>query len=807
MNLKLNKNQFEGKVEDMENVRGQVRLDFDSLKFVCEDLGESFAGESGKDCACVDCVAVECGAKAGKKSAKNGVAKKGNAMNNEEQKGKIMNNEDKKGKATGGEEQKCKATGGEEKKGKTISGEAKSCGAKSGGVKKRSVARRNVIVKKKTIYKAHDYGDEIVFNGIRASDLFKGEFGGVGDDAEIGQNEKNLINTNQFDNLELNACGVESERLSEVKSEDKFKSNHFCDCGSGCECVSVKDEENQNKINLNQFENKNKIDENPIKNLNLFHSNQFGDNGVAKAVAVGECEGLGQNEKNLNYSNQFDNNGDNGVGGCGSVGKVASVESKKQQLMELVIKQKAVLSRLKAERGNAKLRGYNSGEIKHLKQLAFHKCKKRNRWVFGGNRSGKTECGAVECVWLCRGIHPFKENKPRNGWVVSLTSQVQRDVAQEKVLSYLNPAWIADIVMSQGKKDNPSGGIIDYILIKNVFGGVSKLGFRTCDQGREKFQGASLDFVWFDEEPPEEIYKECRMRVLDKAGEVFGTMTPLKGLTWVYNAIYLNEGLDDEVWCEFMEWADNPYLNAEEVKALSATMSSEELEARRYGKFAGGGGLVYSAFDPNVHIIEPFDVPKEWFDNISIDPGLHNPLSCHFYAVDYDGNVYVIAEHYDREKDLIYHSEKIKQIADRLGWKRGSNGMLNALIDSAAQQHTLNGAKSVAELFYDLGINVSTKVNKDLFAGISRVRTYLKDANGDAHLYIFSSCVNMIREIKGYFFGNDDAPIKKDDHAMDELRYYIMSRPEPPKIAVESEKCSDAIKYKHKLMRKLKYAN
>ncbi|MDE5548194.1 MAG: hypothetical protein K2J30_04290, partial [Clostridia bacterium] len=46
---------------------------------------------------------------------------------------------------------------------------------------------------------------------------------------------------------------------------------------------------------------------------------------------------------------------------------------------------------------------YNTGKKKHKKQLAFHKCKKRNRWVFGGNRSGKTECGAVECVWLARG--------------------------------------------------------------------------------------------------------------------------------------------------------------------------------------------------------------------------------------------------------------------------------------------------------------------------------------------------------------------------------------------------------------------
>ena len=83
---------------------------------------------------------------------------------------------------------------------------------------------------------------------------------------------------------------------------------------------------------------------------------------------------------------------------------------------------------------------YNSGKIVHQKQIDFHKCTKRNRWVFGGNRSGKSECGAVECIYLARGIHPYKQNKPNvEGWVVSLSRQVQRDVAQQKILHYLSP--------------------------------------------------------------------------------------------------------------------------------------------------------------------------------------------------------------------------------------------------------------------------------------------------------------------------------------------------------------------------------
>ena len=52
---------------------------------------------------------------------------------------------------------------------------------------------------------------------------------------------------------------------------------------------------------------------------------------------------------------------------------------------------------------------YNRDKV-HVKQMQFHKCLKRNRWVFGGNRSGKTECGAVEAVWMLRGIHPYRDN-------------------------------------------------------------------------------------------------------------------------------------------------------------------------------------------------------------------------------------------------------------------------------------------------------------------------------------------------------------------------------------------------------------
>ena len=437
----------------------------------------------------------------------------------------------------------------------------------------------------------------------------------------------------------------------------------------------------------------------------------------------------------------------------------------------------------------------------HKKQIAFHKCKKRNRWVFGGNRSGKTECGAVEVVYLACGNHPYKKNKLTSGWVVSLSRQVQRDVAQRKILEYLPASCIEKIVMVSGGQDSAENGIIDFILVRSQVGGISKIGFKSCDQGREKFQGTSLDYVWFDEEPSYDIYLECKMRVLDKCGEIFGTMTPLKGLTWVYNMIYLNDKNDNEIWYEMMEWADNPFLSKKEIESMTKSLPAEEIESRRYGKFMQNGGMVYSEFDENVHVIEPFEVPMEWQDNISIDPGLHNPLSAHFYAVDYDGNVYVVAEHYQAQKTVEYHAEKIKEIARKLNWNTDSKGFLRAIIDSAARQKTLASEKNVVELFYENGILVNPQVDKDMFAGISTVKSYLKTADGSTRLFIFKNCVNLIREIKNYWWGDGDLPIKKDDHALDELRYYLMTKPLNKEKVTKTEIQKD----KERMARKLKY--
>jgi hypothetical protein len=105
----------------------------------------------------------------------------------------------------------------------------------------------------------------------------------------------------------------------------------------------------------------------------------------------------------------------------------------------------------------------------------------------------------------------------------------------------------------------------------------------------------------------------------------------------------------------------------------------------------------------------------------------------------------------------------------------------------------LASSRSVTELFYDFKIKANPRVNKEMFSGIQRVKQYLKVTDGRAKIYIFPCCVNLIRELKSYRWGEGDNPKKIDDHALDELRYYIMSKPEntpqkPKKTEIQKDK-------------------
>ena len=69
--------------------------------------------------------------------------------------------------------------------------------------------------------------------------------------------------------------------------------------------------------------------------------------------------------------------------------------------------------------------------------------------------------------------------------------------------------------------------------IRHVSGGWSELGLKSYEQGRGGFEGTEKHLIWFDEEPPIEIYEEAGIRLMTTRGHLLLTFTPMEGMSQV----------------------------------------------------------------------------------------------------------------------------------------------------------------------------------------------------------------------------------------------------------------------------------
>jgi phage terminase large subunit-like protein len=128
------------------------------------------------------------------------------------------------------------------------------------------------------------------------------------------------------------------------------------------------------------------------------------------------------------------------------------------------------------------------------------------------------------------------------------TSLLARDVQQKKLCGEpgVESAFGTGLIPKEAFADKPSlaRGVTDAydtIQVKHKSGGISVGRFKSYEQGRAKFQGETLDFVWFDEEPPLDIYTEGLTRTNASGGIVFVTFTPLLGMSKVVKRFLLDK--------------------------------------------------------------------------------------------------------------------------------------------------------------------------------------------------------------------------------------------------------------------------
>jgi phage terminase large subunit-like protein len=169
----------------------------------------------------------------------------------------------------------------------------------------------------------------------------------------------------------------------------------------------------------------------------------------------------------------------------------------------------------------------------------------RERMLMGANQSGKTWCGAAEAAFHLTGRYPEhwtgkRFARPTRGWVGCDTFPNVRDGAQRVLVGEpkLESAWGSGLIpgnaiVATARARGSVPDLLDHALVRHVSGGVSSVAFKSYDQGRKRWQGETLDWVWFDEEPPEDIYTEGLTRTNTSSGPVWLTFTPLEGMSRV----------------------------------------------------------------------------------------------------------------------------------------------------------------------------------------------------------------------------------------------------------------------------------
>ena len=187
---------------------------------------------------------------------------------------------------------------------------------------------------------------------------------------------------------------------------------------------------------------------------------------------------------------------------------------------------------------------------------------------------------------------------------------------------------------------------------------------------------------------------------------------------------------------------ENEYLmehDPEYLKTLES-LPEDRKKAMLYGDWDIFDGQFFTEFRRDVHVVEPFEIPKDWYVYFVMDYGL-DKLAGYWIAVDYDNNAYVFREVYESNLLVSQARDKIKEMTDE-------DIYIYLAPPDMWNRHKETG-KSTADIFAEGGIDLY-KTNNDRIQGWLQMKEWLKvfkDEQGcdTARLKIFSTCKNLIR--------------------------------------------------------------
>lgn len=340
----------------------------------------------------------------------------------------------------------------------------------------------------------------------------------------------------------------------------------------------------------------------------------------------------------------------------------------------------------------------------YAKQIEFHSAGEtfRERLLRAGNQNGKTYAGGMEVAYHLTGLYPEdwkgrRWDRPIIAWASSDTGETTRDNPQRALIGQVGDVGTGSIPKRLiGVKKSALGiaDLYDYVKVKHVSGGWSILRFKYYAQGRQKWQGPPIDLIWYDEEPPEDIYDEGLARTIATGGMVFTTFTPLLGMSEVVRR-FLKEDTDQRHDTN-MTIDDAEHIPEERRQAIIASFAPHEREARAKGIPTLGSGRIFPISEDTIK----YDAGKQKFPAHftwigGIDFGWDHPTAAVKLCWDRDSDTIYVTQAYKRsEATPLIHSGALRPWGDWLPWSWPHDGL----------QHDKQSGIQIAEAYKGHGM-------------------------------------------------------------------------------------------------------
>jgi len=224
---------------------------------------------------------------------------------------------------------------------------------------------------------------------------------------------------------------------------------------------------------------------------------------------------------------------------------------------------------------------------------------------------------------------------------------------------------------------------------------------------------------------------------------------------------------------------DNPYLmQTDDYYAMLSSLPEVQRKQFLDGNWDAFSNAAFPEFDREIHVVEPFEVPKGWQRFRAADWGYSSPACVLWFAIDYDNNLWLYRELYTQKITADVFARKVLEL------ERGEY-IRYGVLDASTWAKRGDIGPSIAETMIQAGCRwrPSDRTPKSRISGKLEIHKRLKivdEKKKEPGLRIFATCRNLLRTFPTLPLDDnnpEDINTHVEDHAYDALRYGCMSRP------------------------------